>query len=174
MAEITFISNKTRKETSKYFFIFVFAVITWILQVAVFSRILYFDAMPNLLLISSIYLGIIFGPICGMFYGITASFLSSNISYDHVFYFSYPLAGLIAGLFTKNLFSDELLFFILLCFLFTFPFEFLNGWQYSLINPIKIMDRYLQIGFFSALLTLFLSLFYYLIMKFITKKLNFR
>ena len=174
MAEITFISNKTQKEINKYFFAIIFAVITWILQIAIFSRIFYFDASPSLLTISSIFFGLIFGPVIGTSYGIICSFLISSILYDHTFCFSYPVLGLISGTLAKNIFSDELLLFLLLSFLLTFPVEFLNGWQYSLVNPIKVLDRYLLISVFSALLNLLLAPFYYFAMNFITKKLNFR
>ncbi|MBI3590949.1 MAG: hypothetical protein HY094_06175 [Candidatus Melainabacteria bacterium] len=170
MSEITFISNKTRKQTFKYFFVIVFAVISWILQVSVFNRFLYFDTAPNLLLLGCIYWGLILGPTFGAVFGIVSSFFCASILYDHIFYFSYPIIGILSGFLIKNIFSDELLFFILLSFLFTIPLEILNGWQYNLANPINIFDRYLMIGFNSAVLNLFLSPFFYWIMKFITKK----
>ncbi|OGI08640.1 MAG: hypothetical protein A3I68_00985 [Candidatus Melainabacteria bacterium RIFCSPLOWO2_02_FULL_35_15] len=174
MPEITFISNKTRKEPIKYFFIFVIAVITWVLQISVFSRFLYFDTMPNLMLLGSVFAGISFGPLTGTLFGIIASFLNANILYDHVFYISYPLAGLLAGILIKNLFSDELLFFILLCVLINFPVDFLNGWQYSFNNPINLIDRYLLVSLNGVVLNTLFAPFYYIIMKFITKKLNLR
>ena len=174
MAEIIFLSNKTRKESSKYFFVIVFGVITWILQVSIFSHFQCFDATANLFLLGCIYCGITFGPLMGILFGIISSFFIASILFDHTFYFSYPLFGLIAGLLTKNIFSDELLFYILISFLFTFPLEILNGWQYSFHNPINILSRYMQIGFYSAVLNLFLSPFFYYLMRFITKKLNLR
>ena len=174
MAEITFISNKTRKETSRYLFVIIFAVITWILQVSILNRIILFDTAPNLMLITTVFFGLIAGPLNGTISGIIISFLSASILYDHIFYFSYPLIGLCAGLLTKNLFSDELLFFILLTFLFAFPFELFNGWQYSLINPVNITHRIIEVGFGTAVLNLIISPFFYLIMNFITKKLGLR
>ena len=170
MPEITFISNKNKKEVSKYFFIFAIAVITWILQIAVFSKFLYFDTVPNLLLLGSVFIGISLGPVMGTLFGIISSFLSANILYDHVFYISYPLAGLLAGVLIKNLFSDELLFFILLCVLINFPVDFLNGWQYSLHNPVSIFDRYLLVSLNGVVLNTLFAPFYYIIMKFVTKK----
>ena len=172
MAELTFISNKTRKDTYKYFFVIIFAVITWILQVSIASSFLIFDSTPNLILLGSIYFGLLGGPLNGILFGIISSFFSTSTLYDHVFYFSYPLIGLLAGLLSKKLFSDELLFFIFLAFLLTLPVELFNGWQYSFKNQINIFDRWLLIGFTSAIINLCISPFYYLLMRFITKKLN--
>lgn len=172
MVELTFISNKTRKELLKYFFVTTFAVITWVLQLSIFNRLAYFDTTPNVLFLGSIYFGLAYGPLTGIFFGITSSFFCASILYDHSFYFSYPLIGLFAGLLTKNFFSDELLFYILLVFLFTFPFEFLNGWQYSLTNPISVLDRYLSIGLYSSILNLLVSPFFYFLTRFVTKKLK--
>lgn len=174
MAEITFLSNKTRKESSKYFFVIAFAVITWILQVSVLNRIQCFDTACNFMLLSVIYMGLILGPVYGVLFGIACSFLTASILYDHVFYFSYPLIGLFSGLLTKNLFSDELLFFIILSFTLIFPYELLNGWQYSIQNPLNIQDRLLMVSFYGALINLIISPFYYLTMNFITKKLDLR
>ncbi|GEM_PF-6117652 len=174
MAEITFISNKTRKESSKYFFVFIFAVITWILQVSVLNRIQYFDTACNFMLLGVIYIGLTMGPVYGVLFGISCSFLTASILYDHIFYFSYPFIGLFAGLLTKNLFSDELLFFIVLSFILTFPYELLNGWQYSIKNPLNIQDRLLMVSLYGALINLIISPFFYLIMNFITKKLGLR
>lgn len=174
MSEITFLSNKTRKEVIKYFFVVLFAVITWLLQVSIFNQLIYFDITPSILLIGCVYFGLVFGPLAGALFGITSSFFLVSILYDHIFYFSYPLVGLLAGFLTKNLFSDELLFFTLLSFLFTLLLEALNGWQYSTINPTNVLDRYLFISFYSAVINLFLSPFFYLIMRFITNKLKLR
>ncbi len=174
MAQVTFISNKNRKETTKYFFIFVIVVITWVLQISVFSRFLYFDTMPNLMLLGSVFIGVSFGSVTGTLFGIITSFLNANILYDHVFYISYPLAGLLSGVLMKNLFSDELLFFILLCVLINFPVDFLNGWQYSFNNPINLIDRYLLVSLNGVVLNTLFAPFYYIIMKFITKKLDLR
>ena len=174
MADITFVSNKTRKELVKYIFIITYAVSSWILQVSIFSRLLCFDTAPNLLLLGSIYAGLSYGPLMGALFGIVSSFLSSCILYDHIFYFSLPLIGLLAGLLTKNLFSDELLFFLLLSFLFTLPCESLNGWQYSLKNPTNIIERLLLVGLSSAILNVIFGLFCFWIMSYITKKLNLR
>ena len=170
MAEITFISNKNKKEAYKYFFIFIIAVITWVLQISVFSRFLYFDTMPNLILLGSVFIGISFGPLMGTLFGIISSFLNANILYDHVFYISYPLAGLLAGILIKNLFSDELLFFILLCILINFPVDFLNGWQYSFNNPINLIDHYLLVSLNGVVLNTLFAPFYYIIMKFVTRR----
>ena len=171
MAEITFISNKNKKEVSKYFFIFLIAVITWVLQISIFSRFLYFDTMPNLILLGTVFTGISFGPIIGTLFGIVSSFLNANILYDHIFYISYPLSGLIAGILIKNLFSDELLFFILLCVLINFPVDLLNGWQYSLSNPFDFIGRYISVSFNGVVLNTLLAPFYYIFMKFVTRKL---
>ena len=174
MAEITFISNKKQKEVYKYFFIFTIAVITWVLQLSIFSRFLYFDTVPNLMFLGSVCVGISFSPLLGTLFGIISSFLSANILYDHVFYISYPLSGLIAGVLVKNLFSDELLFFILLCVLINFPVDLLNGWQYSFNNHVNFIERYLLISLNGIILNVLFAPFYYLIIKFITKKLNLR
>jgi len=174
MPEITFISNKNRKEALKYFFIFVIAVITWILQIAIFSKFLYFDTAPNLLLLGSVFIGISLGPVMGTLFGIITSFLNANILYDHVFYISYPLVGLLAGILIKNLFSDELLFFILLCILVNFPVDLLNSWQYSFNNPVHILNRYLLVSFNGVVLNTLFAPFYYIIMKYVTKKLYLR
>lgn len=172
MAELTFISNKTQKETYKYFVVIIFAVITWVLQISIFSRLLLFDTLPNIMLLGSVYSGLIWGPLNGTLFGIVSSFLSSSILYDHLFYFSYPLIGLLAGLLTKNLFSDELLFFILLCFLLSVPLELLNGFQYGLKNPIILIDRYVLVCLNAAVINLCFSYFFYFIMKIVTKRLK--
>ena len=170
MAEITFISNKNRKETTKYFFVFIIAVITWVLQISVFSRFLYFDTMPNLMLLGSVFIGVSFGPLAGTLFGIISSFLNANILYDHAFYISYPLVGLVTGILIKKIFSDELLFFILLCVVINFPVDLLNAWQYSFNNPINLIDRYLLVSLNGVVLNILFAPFYYLIMMFITKK----
>ena len=172
MLEITFISNKNKKEAYKYFFVFIIAVITWILQIAVFSRFLYFDTMPNLMLLGTVFTGISLGPVMGTLFGIIGAFLNANILYDHIFYISYPLTGLVAGILIKNLFSDELLFFILLCVLINFPVDLLNGWQYSFNNPTNLIDRYLLVSLNGIVLNTLFAPFYYIIMKFITRRLN--
>lgn len=174
MTEVAFFSNKTRKELYTYFFISLTAITTWILQVSVFSRPFYFDTNPNLMLIGAIYLGLTFGPTKGTLFGIVSSFFIASILYDHTFYFSYPVIGLLAGLLSKNIFSDELLLFILLSCICTFPAELLNGWQYSLRNETDIFNRYLLIGFNGAILNLFFAPFFYFIMRFVTKKLKLR
>ena len=171
MPEITFISNKNRKEASKYFFVFIIAVITWILQISIFSRFLYFDTMPNLMLLGSVFIGISFGPFWGTLFGIISSFFSASILYDHIFYISYPMAGLFAGVLVKNLFSDELLFFILLCILINFPVDFLNGWQFNLHNPINLMGRYFLVSLNGIVFNMLFAPFYYIFMKFVTGKL---
>ena len=172
MAEITFISNKTKKETYKYFFVIVSAVITWILQVSILSYFLFFDASPNLILLGSIYFGFKYGPLFGAVFGITASFFCSSNLYDHIFYFSYPIVGLFSGLLRKSVFSDELLFFMLLSFVLTPIIELSNGWQYSLNNSINTLERLSLISFTCAILNLIFSPPYYLLIRYITKKLN--
>ena len=174
MAEITLFSNKNRKETSRYIFVILFAFISWLLQVSIFSNFLFFDAIPNLMLLGAIFFGIVSGPLIGTLYGIICSFLSASILYDHVFYFSFPLIGLFAGLLVKNMFSDELLFFILLSFLLTLVFECLNGWQYSVVNQANFFNRYFLAGFSGAVLNLLFAPFYYWLMGFVTKKLKLR
>ena len=174
MAELAFISNKTQKEIFKYFFVTVFALITWILQVSVFSHLFVFDTTCNLLMLGCIYFGITRGPLLGSAFGITSSFFITSTLYDHIFYFSYPLIGLIAGLLTKNIFSDELLFFILLSFVSTVITEFLNGWQYSLQNPINIFDRWFFVSFVGAMINSLIAPLFYYFMRFVTKKLNLR
>lgn len=172
MAELTFISNKTRKDTYKYFFVIIFALITWILQVSIASTFMVFDSTPNFILLGSIYFGLLGGPLNGTLFGIISSFFCTSTLYDHTFYFSYPLIGLLSGLLSKKLFSDELLFFIFLVFIFTFPLEIVNGWQYSFKNQINILDRWLLISIISATVNLFISPFYYWLMKYITTKLK--
>ena len=174
MREITLFSNKKQKETSRYIFVVLFAFISWLLQVSIFSNFLFFDAVPNLMLLGTIFLGIVSGPLFGTLYGIVCSFLSVSIFYDHVFYFSFPIIGLFAGLLVKNMFSDELLFFILLSFLLTFVFEYLNGWQYGFINQTNFFNRFFLAGFASSVLNLLFAPFYYWLMKFVTKKLKLR
>ena len=174
MAEITFFSNKSRNETSRYFFVIIFSIITWILQVSVFSKPFCFDATPNLMLLGSIYIGLTFGPQAGTLYGITSSFLGASILYDHVFYFSYPLIGFLAGLLIKNIFSDEYLFFILLSFFLTFPLELINSWQYGFNNSINTFDRYLLVAFNGGILNLVSAPLFYSLIKFVTKKFKLR
>lgn len=172
MTELTFISNKTRKETNKIFFVVLFAVITWILQVSVLSYFIIFDSTPNLLFLGSIYFGLLGGPLYGTLFGIISSFFCTSLLHDHVFYFSYALTGLISGLLSKKLFSDELLFFIFLVLILTLPLELFNGWQYSFKNQVNIFNRWLLIGFTSTMINLFISPLYYLLMRFITNKLK--
>ncbi len=174
MAELTFSTNKTRKESTKYIFISLISLLIWVLQISVFNRIQYFDTSPSLMLVGTIYAGLVLGPVYGVLFGILSSFLGASILYDHVFYFSYPLVGLLSGLLTKNLFSDELLFFIVLCFTITFLTEFLNGWQYSLKNPINIQNRLFMVSLYGGVVNLVISPFFYLIMNFFTKKLRIR
>ena len=170
MAELTFLSNKTWKEYSKYFFLIVLAITTWILQTSIFNRFQYFNAAPDFMLLGVIYMGLMLGPTCGVLFGIISSFFTASVLYDHVFYFSYPLIGLFAGLLTKNLFSDELLLFIILSFILTFPLEFLNGWQYSIKNSLNIQERLLMVSFYGAITNLIVAPFYYLTMNFFAKR----
>ncbi len=174
MAEITFVSNKTRKEAYRYLYIIIFAVITWALQISLFNRLQFFDISPNFIFLSCIFFGLIFGPTLGSVYGIVSSFLSASILFDHSFYFSYPLIGFIAGLLVKNIFSDELLLYILLSFILTMPFELLNGWQYGIKNQVNIFEIYFRIWLYSSVLNLGTSPLYYLLMNYITKKFKLR
>ena len=174
MPEVTFLSNTMRKERINYLSVIIIAVITWILQVSIFNRILYFDTAPNFMLLGSIFLGLTEGIFVGSIFGIICSLFSASIFYDHSFYFSYPICGAVAGFLTKKLFSDELLFFILLTFILVFPFELLNGWQFSLKNPINIFARYTIVSFNGATLNLIISPIFYYIMNFVTKKLKMR
>lgn len=170
MVETFYFSNKAKTQNLKYLFIFTFVVITWILQVSILNRFVYFDAAPNLLFLGAVFFGLVLGPLAGTIFGLIVSFFSCSIFYDHVFYFSYPLLGFISGLLIKNIFSDELLFYISLCFLLTFPYEFLNGWQYNFANHINISERYFMICFNSALLNLLLAPFFYFFVKFLIKR----
>ncbi len=174
MTDLTLFSNKKRKETPRYIFILAFAIISWILQVSVVSRFLVLDTFPNILLLSTIYLGLTFGVEFGVLSGIIFAFLNTSIVYDHMFYFPLPLIGLISGLLAKNLFSDELLFFIVLSFLLTLPFEYLTGFQRNLNSSINITDRFLMISTYSALLNLLIAPFFYLFMNLIAKNLKIR
>lgn len=174
MNEVTFLSYKGRKETFKYLFVILFAVITWILQLGVFGNFFYFDTTPSLILLGIVYFGLIFGQTYGTIFGIICAFFSSSTLYDHMFCFSFPLIGFLAGFCTKNLFSDELLLFIILSFLFTLPLEYLNGWQFSLENSINITTHYLSVSLNGAILNLFFAPFYYILLQYITKKLKLR
>jgi len=174
MLEITLFSNKTQNDTNKYLFVIIFAVITWILQITLINRLLFFDTAPNLILLSCVLLGLKLGPTLGAFFGIISSFLSSCILYDHVFYISYPFIGFLAGLLTKNLFSDELLFFSMLCFLLSIPFELLNGLQYGQKNLIVFTNRYILVSLTSSIINLCFSYVFYFITHIVTKKLNYR
>ncbi len=171
MAEAFYFSNKTRNENIKYLFVFLFAVITWILQVSIFSRLTYFDSTSNLMFLGSILVGLIMGPLYGTIFGLISSFFSSSLLYDHVFYFSYPLIGFTSGLLMKNIFSEEIFFFILLSFFLTFPFELINLWQYDTIHNVKLFDRFLMISFNCSILNLLLSPIMYFTVKSIIKKL---
>lgn len=170
MVEITFLSNKSKKEISKYTFIIIFAVITWILQVSIFGEFSLFNSSFNAMLLGTIYTALKIGPGYGTIFGIICSFLSSNLLYDQIFYISYPLIGLISGLLTKRFFSSEILFFTAIIFLFTFPFEFLNGWQYNLKNPVELLDTYVTIATSSSIINLLFSPLFYLFANFVTKK----
>ncbi|MBI2995479.1 MAG: hypothetical protein HYY52_02065 [Candidatus Melainabacteria bacterium] len=174
MSEITFFSHKIRKERSKYIFVFIFALFMWVTQVSVINKFLFLDTTLNLILLSNIYFGLIFGPYFGMFYGITSSFFISSILYDHTFLVSYPLIGLLAGLLKKNIFSDELLFYMILSFLFTLVLELLNGWQYGISNSFNLFERYFLISFNGALINLCIAPVFYIVINYITKKLNIR
>ncbi len=174
MVDLTLFGNKKRKETHRYIFIFCSALLIWVLQVSIFSRFIIFDSSPNILLLCTIYLGLTYGIQAGVIYGIVCSFLNVSVLYDHIFYFSLPLMGLLAGLLTRNLFSDELLFFILLCFFLTLPYEYLNGWQFSLDKSINLWDRYLMSSVYSAALNMLFSPFFYFMMNIVTKNLKLR
>lgn len=172
MAEITFISNKTRKDINKCLFACFISVILWILQTAILGRQFIFGSSPNLLLISSIFMGLTLGLIPGITFGIISSLLVSYTLYDHIFYFSYVIVSIIACIFTKNIFSSELFFFTLLSFLLTFPFEFLNGWQFSQNKSFNLIEEYILISSTEAILNMFFAPLFYLLMKFVTNKLK--
>lgn len=174
MLETTFISNKTKKGLLKYSFLIVFAISTWILQTAVFSRILLFDTSPNVIYLGTIFAGVISGPFAGSICGMVASFLSASTLYDHIFYLSYPLIGLISGIFTKTYIADELLLFIVTSCTLIFGFELINGLQYSSINKINIFDRYILTSLSGAIINIVIAPIFYFFMKFLTKKLNLR
>ncbi|MBI3309633.1 MAG: hypothetical protein HYZ79_09735 [Candidatus Melainabacteria bacterium] len=174
MLETTFISNKTRKEIIKYLFITVFAMTAWILQIAIFSQILFFDTSPNLIYLGTVFSGIMFGPFFGGLYGILSSFFSASLLYDHTFYLSYPLIGFLAGILVKSNIADELLLFVLLTISLIFGFELINGIQYNMHHPIDISSRLWLITFSGAILNTILSPLFYLFMNFIIKKLNIR
>jgi LytS/YehU family sensor histidine kinase len=170
MSETFYFSNKSRNENVKYLFVFLLAVITWILQLSIFSRILYFDSASNLMLLGSVFCGLIFGPLAGTIFGLISSFFCSSLLYDHLFYFSYPLMGFISGLLIKNIFSDELVFFILLAFILTFPFELFNGIQYNNKHLINVFDRYLPVSFYSSILNILIAPFFYWFSKLLIKR----
>ena len=172
MSEIVFISNKTRKEVFKYLFLFFVVIVSWVLQIAVFSRFEWLYTAPNLLLVGCIFFGLVFGVFYGSVFGIACAFLSSSILYDHVFYFSYILIGFLSGLLIKNIFLNEFVLFVLLSFLLSFPFEFLNGLQYTFMHPTSFLDRYLLIGTYSSFLNMLLSVFYYWILRFLIQKIK--
>ena len=172
MAEITFISNKTRKEINKHVFVIILAIITWVLQVSVISNLSFFDSTPNFFLLGAIYCGLSFGLLVGTTFGTICSFLITSSIYDHLFYFSYPLAGLFSGLLTKNFFSYELLFYTLLSFVLTFIVELLNGMQYGLNSHLNIAKYVLDISIPESALNLILAVPFYFFMRLITKRLN--
>lgn len=174
MLETAFISNKTKKEIFKYSFLTVFAITAWILQIAVFSRFLLFDTSPNLIYLGSIFAGIIGGPIAGSFFGIISSFLCASTLFDHIFYLSYPIIGLTAGILSKSYIADELLLFLLSSITLIFGFELINGLQYSSVNRISILDRYILTSLSGAVIYVIIAPIFYFFMKFITKNLNLR
>ena len=172
MKELTFLNNKTKKELYKYTFAVLTAVITWLLQISMISNIQFFEVSPNLLLLACTFIGLIFGPVSGFITGLIISFLSAGIIYNHVFYLSYPLAGLLAAFILKNIFSSELLSYLILCFILSFPCELLNYFQYS--SPeIKIgFGKITSILFISSLQNVISGLLFYFFMTFISKKLK--
>ena len=172
MSQLTFISNKTKKETYKYLFVVTLAIASWLLQVSIFSRFLFFDTSPNLMFLGCIYLGIRFGSPFGTIFGLIASFLCASTAYDHTFYFSYPLCGFVSGLLTKNVFLDELLFCIFLSIVLIPVLEFLNSWQYSFNYPINLLDRLILVTLYGIVINIIIAPIYYLTLRFITKKLN--
>ena len=174
MVEVEFISNKTKKEIAKITFALTLATLSWLIQVSILSRFSYFDITLNLFLLGTVFCTLRFGITAGVIFGACASFFSSSILYDHIFYISYPLIGLITGVITKSVFSDELLYYAILCFLLTFITEFLNGWQFSIINQTVFIPRYLQISISSGIIHLLISPIYYILIKFVTNKLNIR
>ena len=172
MTELTFISNKARKEVNKYLFVIALAVIIWVLQVSVISYFFVFDTTPSLFLLGSIYCGLSYGLLPGTIFGAVCSFFIASTLYDHTFYFSYPLTGLFSGLLIKNFFSYELLFYTLLSFVFTFIVELLNGMQYGLNSHLNIVKYVLDISIPGSVLNLILAVPFYFFMRLITKRLN--
>ncbi len=170
MAESFYFSNKDKNKSYKYIFVLVLAVITWVFQLSIFSRILYFDSTANLLLLGSIFCGLTLGPLPGITFGLISSFLCTSLLYDHVFYFSFPLIGLVSGIITKKIFSDELIFFLILSFLFTYPLELINAIQYNKQHLINIFDRLYYVGFNASVLNILLAPLFYWTCKFMIVK----
>jgi len=174
MSEITFISNKTKKALQKYLIVSVIAFLSWILQISIASRFMVMDTSLNLFLLGTIYFGISMGPVTGSFFGILSSFFSTSILYDHTFYFSYPVIGFLAGIISKNLIADELLFFTALSLVFVFLLELLNGFQFSINKSVNFLERYLLILPGDLVLNIVLAPIYYIGINFFAKKLKLR
>ena len=172
MAEVTFISNKTRKEVNKCLIVALFAVFFWLIQVSVFSSLVFMDDSFNLLYLSTIYFGLRYGPFYGTLFGIFSSFLQANILFDHLFYFSYPLVGFLSGMLIKSIFSDEIILFILLSLALTFPVEMLNGIQYCIKNECNFFSKYFPVVINASINNLLLSPFYYIFMNYLLSKLK--
>jgi len=172
MVEIRFLSNKTRKKAYTYIWLSVLAIISWLLQISVFSYTLVLDTTPSLIFFGCIFCGIKYGAKYGTFFGIISSFFSASILYDHIFMISYPVIGFASGIFSKNIFSDEIMSFAFLNLIFTPVIEALNGWQYSFNNEANILNRYLLVASIGTIINLFLSPVYYIILKFISQRLK--
>ena len=169
---LTFINKKSQDEKIRFLFVFLIVFVSWVVQIAILGKYPVFDTVLNILYLGTIFFGITYGAKLGSFFGILASFFISTLLYDHIFYFSYPLIGLITGILRKNIFSDDSLFFLILVFILFFPFEFLNGWQYSLKNSFDFYQKYFSVAFYGSVTHLIFSLFYYFSIKYITKKIN--
>jgi uncharacterized membrane protein len=172
MKELTFLNNKTKKELYKYTFVALTTVITWLLQISIISNFQFFEVSPNLLLLACIFMGQVFGPVNGFITGLIISFLSAGVIYNHIFYLSYPLVGLLSAFILKNVFSYELFSYLILCFILSFPCELLNYLQYC-PPEIKIgFGKIASILFISSLQNVISGLLFYFLMTFISKKLK--
>lgn len=172
MEEFTFLSIKTKKEIYKFSIITLIAVITWIIQLSIFSRLIYSNTTPSLIYLVCILLGLRYGITIGTFFGIVSSFFIASCLYDQIYYLSFPIIGLISGLLKKYSFADEFLFFILLIVLLIFPLEALNGFQFGYKNSIDISSKIIGFGSYGIILNILAAPFVYLIFNQITKRIH--
>lgn len=174
MEILNYFSQKTKKEIYRYAIVILLAVIIWILQVSVLSNFCYFDITPNLMLLTTVFLGLTCGPYMGIVFGLFISFFVSSIIFDHVFFISYPIIGLLTGILAKYSFSDEMIYFTFLCILFIIPTEYLNGMQYHLLDKNSFIERLIHASSFSILINALIAPVIYFIFSFFTNKLNLR